>query len=480
MQSIYEHLDELYNLHHACQTLEHGIKDSNREWQLFWPSSFVYSYFTFNSIYTTDWSESVKEDRLLEWTPTFIDDGGQEQKVGESKKMRGLLKFAYGVLDQEAAEIYSGYLRDKLSGVKNPEAELQHMYPDRETKNDADKFRTNFSKVFKGEQMTTAQHRDAVEVLLRFVYKVRCNVFHGRKTTVQMMEGKQRIRLRIYAAIIEAANELFFYAMEKKMEWQRPVYALERRTGSRRKPIDPVTVTAINNRRITRKFDVQIPPGALFYPCCGNDSLEPLLLFLQTPINEFHFADIEFIPPIPGIISGRTPSAMLLFCANEAPVKDIYRVENESLGTIIIPHKEQQHELDIGLQQGKTRIFCHQLDGSLTLRYKIQTDLAVFYYRGDSMGEGGSGQWWLGHELFNEVLSHLVDGGLILTDGSNHHPYQADLPWSFLWQAEDLLSNGTESEELDFTYAERSFRYLGQCGRRGPVFAWQVNRIEPV
>ena len=97
---------------------------------------------------------------------------------------------------------------------------------------------------------------------------------------------------------------------------------------------------------------------------------------------------------------------MLLFCAN-GPSKDIYRVENESLGTIIVPHKEQQHELDIDCSRETN--FLSSVGWLPTLRYKIQTDLAVFYYRGDSMGEGGSGQWWLGHELFNEVLSHLVD-----------------------------------------------------------------------
>jgi hypothetical protein len=120
----------------------------------------------------------------------------------------------------------------------------------------------------------------------------------------------------------------------------------------------------------------------------------------------------------------------------------------------------------------KATVFCHQLDGVLTLKYKVNTKLAVFYYRGDSMGEDGIGQWWLGQELINEVLNRLIDGGLIVTDGSNHHPQEHNVPWSFLWQADDLLSNGATKEKLTFTYRERSFRLLGRCGHRyGTVYA---------
>ena len=48
--------------------------------------------------------------------------------------------------------------------------------------------------------------------------------------------------------------------------------------------------------------------------------------------------------------------------------------------------------------------------------------IGVFFYRGDS-SEGGSGTPWLAVEdeggHMHDILARLVDGGLIVTDGSN-------------------------------------------------------------
>ena len=60
---------------------------------------------------------------------------------------------------------------------------------------------------------------------------------------------------------------------------------------------------------------------------------------------------------------------------------------------------------------------------------KTEYDLAVFYYRGDSCGEGGSGICWLSEQccdsiatgMLSTVLNALHLPGLIVTDGSNGH-----------------------------------------------------------
>lgn len=46
-------------------------------------------------------------------------------------------------------------------------------------------------------------------------------------------------------------------------------------------------------------------------------------------------------------------------------------------------------------------------------------NITVFFYRGDSRGEGGSGVYVLGKKFFDSLAKHLVDGALIITDGSN-------------------------------------------------------------
>jgi len=47
--------------------------------------------------------------------------------------------------------------------------------------------------------------------------------------------------------------------------------------------------------------------------------------------------------------------------------------------------------------------------------------IQVLFYRRDSVGEGGSGLYILGKEWLPRILRHFPDeGGLIVTDGSNH------------------------------------------------------------
>lgn len=305
MASISQQLNDLYNLHQACQKLQHGVREGSGDWGLFWPSYFIYSYFTFNSIYTTDWSKSITENALSEWS-TYIDGEERENSVGDAKRIRGLINFAYDVLDIEAPGLYMLYLRERVREIINPEAELLKINPDRYTSNLINGFREKFSLVLNDRSLTISNHRKSVQDLLYFVHLVRCNVFHGRKTTLQMMDSGQQTRLRIYAAIMESANELFFLAMERKIGWQKPVYPADRSSeGSlraRRRP-RAITEAELSDHSLSRTFDITIPPGALFYPCCGSDTRDPLLMFLDSAVDEFHFVDARFIPPIPKIIS---------------------------------------------------------------------------------------------------------------------------------------------------------------------------------
>ena len=52
-------------------------------------------------------------------------------------------------------------------------------------------------------------------VVLRFVYGVRCNLFHGSKTTVQLGGPAQQRRLLIYTAVLIATNSLLFRRVEE-------------------------------------------------------------------------------------------------------------------------------------------------------------------------------------------------------------------------------------------------------------------------
>ena len=123
----------------------------------------------------------------------------------------------------------------------------------------------------------------------------------------------------------------------------------------------------------------------------------------------------------------------------------------------------------------KTEVICHRNDAVITLTSLDK--LSVFFYRGDSIGESGSGQWWLGPKLFNFMLDKLLDGGLIITDGSNPEPqrFRNNLEWSLLNVEWSALWN----EKIDFVYRDRTFKCLGQIttDRRRASYVWQVKHL---
>lgn len=237
---------------------------------------------------------------------------------------------------------------------------------------------------------------------------------------------------------------------------------------------------------------IKIPKGILYYPCCWNDTIEPIRLFLNG-IDQFHFADNCNIglPAVEGQAERTRYNSILNrgeFCngrIGRLAIRPNWFVEKSDMHDIDI----DQAALDLakqltdcvnlpkspGIYQevwsnsrdgSKTEVICHYNDGVIAV--SSLDKLSVFFYRGDSIGEGGSGQWWLGPKLFNFVLDKLIDGGLIITDGSNPDPLFREVEWSPLW-----------NEKNDFVYRDISFKCLGQIApiRGRLTFVWQVKHL---
>lgn len=237
-------------------------------------------------------------------------------------------------------------------------------------------------------------------------------------------------------------------------------------------------------------LQITIPKGSLYYPCCGADTLDPINFFLSY-VDQLHFADIHNISlPTTEGQEGRNRLNKIFewgkFCGGREGKLTLrpphWFVAKSDLCNIDI----QQETVDFaktltehvqlpknpGIYQetwsnsrdgSKVEVFCHNNDGVITL--SSLNNISVFFYRGDSIGEGGSGQWWLGPKLFNYLLDKLLDGGLIITDGSNSDPMFRSVEWSPLWENRN-----------DFLYRDRCFKCLGKMGpKRGrSTNVWQV------
>lgn len=457
--SIAQKLDDLYRLHMASTTLTHGIRWEGTGWRGFPPSKFVYAYFAFNSTYSVDWHETLERGVVVEWGPVY-----------EMNKIKSYASFI-GRIEEEGAATWfltklTLYTRQWANlDLNDAERELGFIVDDERSGPYRNAFREAFRAICAEERPKPFAY--LLCDLLRFIYQVRNNIFHGTKTFSDMADERQQRRLSIYTALLCAAQDVFFESARRHFRWYPRDAQL-----SRNRFRGPRSVHSLRPQLTLKQlFGVQVPNGPLFYPCCGNDTFEPIQLFIDT-VSDFYFVDKDFVPPVPEadrIMTSRDVGGHGGLVAH--PFVRQVHIEHEP--------GYNRYTWMVGREPARTvQIHCKMEDGEAA--FSQIPRLSVFYYRGDSPGEGGSGVWWLGEELFNMILDKLVDGGLVVTDGSNWDPAFPDAPWSAMWQEHSAWCEPRDLRLMKhkFVYRDMQFSRLCQCGRRyGPVYAWRVTRI---
>lgn len=198
----------------------------------------------------------------------------------------------------------------------------------------------------------------------------------------------------------------------------------------------------------------------LFYPCSGNDIHTPIEAF-DSVITDFWFVDFDYTEE-PLLKDGST-----------------YRLSErawEDVGTLRTPRgsasiRKVFHETYLRhLGSGTIRIHrCngHALDAFEQLIRARGIQLSVFFHRGDSPGEGGSGIYWLDRHL-GSVLETLEEGGLIVSDGSN-----AKRKFRRRMNQPDI----NPAEVKPFNYLNWRLECVGKLdNRRGPTLVWRVSK----
>ncbi|MGI6666579.1 MAG: hypothetical protein ACOX5Q_03850 [Bacillota bacterium] len=451
---VAQKLDDLNMLHMASTTLTHGIRrEEGTGWRGFPPSKFVYAYFAFNSTYSVDWHETLKQGVVVEWGP-----------VREMEKIKSYVTFTGGVEEEGAATWFltklTLYTRQWANlDLNDAERELGFIVDDERSGPYRNAFRGAFRAICAEEK--PKPFVDLLCDLLRFIYQVRNNIFHGTKTFSDMADERQQRRLSIYTAILCATQDVFFESARRHFRWY-PRDAQPPRNRFRG-PLRPQLT-------LKQLFGIQVPNGPLFYPCCGNDTFEPIQLFIDT-VSDFYFIDSNLIPSLPRADRAMTSTDVRRHGG---------RVAHPFVRQVHIEQKPgyNRYTWMVGPEPASTvQIHCKMEDGEAA--FSQIPRLSVFYYRGDSPGEGGSGVWWLGEELFNMILDKLVDGGLVVTDGSNWDPAFPDAPWSAMWQEHCGWKDSRDLRlrKSKFAYRDRQFSRLCQCGSRyGPVYVWRVTR----
>lgn len=216
------------------------------------------------------------------------------------------------------------------------------------------------------------------------------------------------------------------------------------------------------------------PGGVLYYPCCGTDVAEPLQLFGDR-ISTFHFSELRVRAiPTKRIDDWRIVhhEAVDVGCRkiSHGPMHNIERTRQVRVG--------RRHAITGQRGTRTIQIIWHEYDA--VQAFEEIDSIAVFFFRGDCPheGEGSSGVLWLREPLFGKVLDKLLDGGLIVTDGSNGYHPKTNHDHAPLWRDWNAKPMANSSPPSNFDYANRRFRCVGSVGHRyGPTYIWQVAKI---
>lgn len=204
-------IEDLYRLHYITKKYDHIVEYERGAWKLFEPSKFIYAYFAFNSFYNFDWELSLKNKRLSLFEK-IIDNEGKEIKQSEGEKYKSMINFIFSNVDNDDKALFLKIIKGRDSIERTIEAISKITHDNLITESERENFKKEFEILLKSNEINVAKFKKHI---IRFVYMVRNNIFHGTKNSIEMSEIFQRKRLVIYSNIIIAVNELLFKVLEK-------------------------------------------------------------------------------------------------------------------------------------------------------------------------------------------------------------------------------------------------------------------------
>jgi len=379
---------------------------------------FVYEFFLFNSLYQVNWKASYLEGDLI-----FHPD-----EFSESKQQAEFVKFIKNHARKNPADLYRAF--EPLSYLPKTVGDWTKVIPDARIKTeDGDRF---FKKINELQILleecdspenisTTKKTFKLIDEARYYIYLVRNNIFHGAKTLGEVYSTKQKRRIEVYDFFLKGLTSLFFLSVGKTTVASDfvpcPISSQSLPISQDREILDQYTVwnalnsylMKIGDSRLITQFTKHITPpnekpsdrSALFYPSSGSDLLTPLLLGLPycTQFYFFERSQQRRPPPLAHVLK-KIPSVKTI--GQQRSPKWI--------------RNDNYHYLEFEYDGLPRELFWVHTDNKNFLQKDVE--LAFYFHRGDSWGEGGSGQKW-DSELVPDLMKMIPAGKqcVYLTDG---------------------------------------------------------------
>lgn len=377
-------------------------------------TNFIFEFFLFNSLYSVDWESSDSTDCVVH----------HSREMSESAMQRKLLAFCRNRCREGNEDILNQAFLP-LAGWGDLNAAWTEITPDdRITAEDGRAFFTRVTSL--GESALNADLTasrstfESIQSCCYFVYLVRNNIFHGSKSLGEIYDENQSRRIGVYDLFLRCLNSLFFLAWgygdvgsvhaQFPMEYEKDgpdigfglqqVYSLV----SKRllKPEDSWLFWRLfRNNADTLELQSH-DRRALFYPSSGDDLLFPLLIGMPY-CTDFYFYDVRNRSHF------RSQSRM-------SPTITKMRRYLVGTGEITPVETDDGHCYEFQCNSATRRIWIMPEDNMTFL--DLDVPVTFYFHRGDSPGEGGSGQKW-DSDLLPSVLVKATPGiGChIITDG---------------------------------------------------------------
>jgi hypothetical protein len=373
-------------------------------------SFFIFEYFIFNTLYQLDWPASLDGCPVPLDRAVCRDEDAQQRAFFEFIRSRPDFDDAWLSRSFRPLAAMTALVADQMEDWTN--AVVGSDRPDAS----GHEFRKNLLALRQLAADTRgAPDRDRffalIEACRRYVYRVRGDIFHGRKNLAVAERPEQERRIEAYGVFLYCCLSLFFEAMGlpspstcvlthaasyPDARLRRPVpRAAAAPRGPAPRPAGDATLLRRADAHFPPPPDVPSERAALFYPSAGRDLWTPLLLGLPY-CRQFFFYEHDRAVVDPGAFAE----------LYRGQIQDVEQEGWEGDEYVVRFH-----------HRGVPRVIRWVCRDNLDFLARA-VDLAFYFHRGDGAGEGGSGQLW-DSELLPMLLKKIPPGARcgVVTDG---------------------------------------------------------------
>ncbi len=206
--SLYSSAFTLRIVHKSAAQLQHAIRTEGEQWQEYFPSHFIYTYFAFNSLYNIDWEESLHCGRIRNIRHY---NHHSSERLTEGDKQRSYIDFCFQ--HTHFVSLYKDFFiravvkNKSIDGINRMLADivLDSRHGNVNNVRDINNFKNAFNSFITG-----SLEKEVVVTIVDFICKIRNNLFHGIKTVEDMKQLGQQRRLEVYASFLVGLNQMVF------------------------------------------------------------------------------------------------------------------------------------------------------------------------------------------------------------------------------------------------------------------------------